>query len=105
MLLGGLGLLSVHHKWAHDILVKARDKTTNLYEMFFPDNKKLYLLYDLVGATVFVGSLYVIYLETGLFVQTLAIGVLLIASGLLLTNRKRLQKISLFVKKRTKRKH
>jgi hypothetical protein len=103
LLLGGLGLLSINHEWARNVLKKVKDSGTSLYDMFFPDNKKLYLLYDFIGLAVFGIAVYVISLQTKSITQTLAIAACFVAFGLLLTNRRRLEKISTFVSRLTKK--
>lgn len=103
LLLGGLGLLSINHEWARKLLKKAKDSGTSLYDMFFPNNKKLYLLYDLIGLALFGSAVYVISLQTKSLTQTIAIAGCFIALGLLVTNRRRLEKISSFVGKLTKK--
>jgi len=103
LLLGGLGMLSVHHDWAKKLLLKAKEHGTNFYELLFPDNKLVYLLYDVVGLGIFGTALYIILLETKKITQTAAIAAAFVAFGLLLTNRKRLLKISALVKKITKK--
>ena len=103
LLLGGLGLLSIHHDWAKKLLLKAKEHGTNFYELLFPDNKLVYLLYDVIGLGIFGTALYIISLETKKITQTAAIAAAFIAFGLLLTNRKRLLKLSAFVKKLTKK--
>lgn len=103
LLLGGLSLLSIHHEWARKLLKKAKDSGTSLYEMFFPDNKKLYLIYDFIGLSIFIGALYIVSLQTKNITQTLAIAASFVAFGLLLTNRRRLEKLSAIVAKLTKK--
>ena len=105
LLLGGLGLLSINHDWAKRLLVKVKDGGNIFYEALFPDNKKLYMLYDVIGLVVFCTGIYIVSLETKNITQTLAVAVAVIAAGLLLTNRKRLERISRYVAKHKKRKH
>ncbi len=104
LLLGGLGLLSINHEWARKLLTKVKDRGSSLYSIFFPDNKYTYWLYDLVGLAVFISALYVVSLQTKNITQTVAIGIAVFAVGLLLTNRKRLEKITQYISKLKKRK-
>jgi len=94
LLLGGLGLLSINHVWAQKLLIKAKNSGTNLYELLFPNNKYVYLLYDILGIGIFLGAVYTISLTTKNVTQSIAIAAAFIAFGLLLTNRKRLEKIA-----------
>lgn len=105
LLLGGLGLLSINHEWAKKLLIKAKNGGNIFYETLFPDNKKLYLLYDILGLAIFCLGMYIISLETKNITQTLAIALALLAVGLLLTNRKRLETIATYIQKFKKRKH
>ena len=103
LLLGGLGLLSINHAWARKLLTTIKEKGTSLYTIFFPDNKKIHWLYDIVGIIVGSLALYIITLETKNLTQSLAVAVVFISFGLLVTNRRRLEKLSSLVNKVTNR--
>lgn len=99
LLIGGLSLLSIHNEWARKLLHKVKEKGSSLYDIFFPDNKWVQSAYDVLG--VFIGgvAIYIISLETKNLIQTLAIAVVFVSVGLLVTNRKRLEKISRVIQK------
>lgn len=107
LLLGGLGLLSINHVWARKLLIKAKDKGSSLYEVIFPNNTKIHWLYDMLGLIVGSTAIFIITQDTKNLTQSLAIAAVFVSVGLLVTNRRRLEKISAFAKKlnksRTKR--
>ena len=105
LILAGLGLLSVHHDWAKRLLHNAKTKGTSFYTLLFPDNKIVKIVYDIIGIGIAVGAILVINAKTHTFVQTIAIAALLFSFGLLITNRKRLEKLANFVQQAKKRKH
>jgi Putative transmembrane protein (PGPGW) len=96
--LGGLGLLSINHDWAKKLLINIKDRSSTLYDIFFPDNKLVKAAYDIIGLLVAGFAIYLLLQSTG-FVVSLAVVMLFIGLGLLLTNRRRLQKIALLSKK------
>jgi|JI10StandDraft_1071094.scaffolds.fasta_scaffold16324_3 sulfite exporter TauE/SafE len=103
LLLGGLGLLSINHEWARKLLHTIKEKGTSLYTIFFPNNKKIHWLYDIVGLIIGSIAIYTITLETKNLTQSLAIAVVFVCLGLLLTNRRRLENISATVNRLSKR--
>ena len=104
LLLGGLSLLSINHLWARKLLTKVKDSGNSIYNTFFPDNKYAHWIYDVIGIVLFGIAMYVVSLQTKSITQTFAIAAAFIAVGLLLTNRKRLEKISKYIDKLKKRK-
>ncbi len=99
LLLGGLGLLSINHAWAKRLLHKIKEKGTSIYDIFFPDKKWVHWAYDIAGLCVLLIAIYIISIETKNLTQSLAIAAVFIGTGLLLTNRRRLEAISRFVQK------
>lgn len=103
LLLGGLGLLSINHDWAKKLLEDVKTKGTSIYEIIFPQNKKIYFLYDAVGIIGLALSIFALTQVTRNLWQSLAIAAIFFMSGLLLANRRRLDKITEFIKKATKK--
>lgn len=99
LLFGGLGLLSINHSWARKLLVKAKDQGSTLYDIVFPNNQKIHLLYDVGGVIVGSIAIYVITQDTKNLTQSLAIAAVFVSLGLLITNRRRLEKISSWINK------
>ncbi len=100
LLLGGLALLAQNHEWAAKLLHTAKTRGTNFYEILFPDNKKVYLIYDFIGMLIVVGAVLLSYHTTRRLFDAIALGAVFFGAGLLLTNRKRIEKIvSFFLKK------
>jgi hypothetical protein len=103
LLLGGLGLLSLNHEWAKRLLHEVKTKGTNIYEVIFPENKKIYLVYDFLGVQGLIISIYFATVVTKSFTLALSIAGIFFTSGLLLANRKRLDKITRFIKSQSKK--
>ena len=103
LLLGGLGLLSLNHEWAKRLLHEVKTKGTNIYEVIFPENKKIYLVYDFLGILGLIISIYFATVVTKNFTLALSVAGIFFTSGLLLANRKRLDKITRFIKSQSKK--
>lgn len=103
LLLAGLGLLSINHEWAKKLLHTIKSKGSSLYEIAFPDNKVVHFLYDTAGLVLGGIAIYIISLETRRTTQTIAIAAVFICIGLLITNRRRLEKINKFISRYTRR--
>lgn len=99
LLLGGLGMLSINHAWARKLLHAIKEKGTSLYDIFFPNNKWVHWIYDVIGLCILLGAAYIIRVETKSLIQTLAIAAVFVSAGLLLTNRRRLEKINRYIGK------
>lgn len=100
VLLAGLGLLATNHEWAERMLHNIKTNGTRLYDIVFPDNKRRYLLYDLLGLFLLAGATLVKYKTTKLWLDTIGFMVVFFCISLLLLNRKRLEKFTNFVLRR-----
>ena len=105
LLLGGLGLLSINHEWARRLLHQVKTKGTSLYEVAFPENPRIYLLYDLIGIFGLGISIYLATIVTGSLKLSLSIAGIFFTGSLLLANRKRLDKITAYIQKSTKKRY
>lgn len=47
LLIAGLAILSVHNKWAHNILVFVKKNADNFFASVFPNNKKIRIAHSL----------------------------------------------------------
>lgn len=97
VLLAGLGLLATNHEWAERWLNQIKTNGTKLYELVFPENKRWYLFYDLIGVLLLAGAFWVKYLTTKKWLDAAGIVVIFFSVSLLLMNRKRLEKLTNFV--------
>ena len=97
LLLGGLSLLSIRHKWAKDLLNKIKNGGSSVYEMFFPNNKLVHFLYDLLSLTVAASAVYLLQRTTKNSLQTVSVMAICVAAGLFVTNRRRLERISKWI--------
>ena len=100
LLLGGIGLLSINHAWARKLLQKTKDKGSNIYDVVFPDNSKILWVYDVLSLSIVGLAIIVITKDTKNLTQNLAIATIFVSVGLLITNRRRLEKISNWVSKK-----
>ena len=100
--LAGLSLLATNHLWAKKALLRAKDQGTNLYAMLFPDNKKVKIIYDILGFLFAAMSLVILNITTKSLGTTIAIMVGMFGVGIFLTNRKRLEKMINYLKQKLK---
>lgn len=98
LLLGGLGLLSINHHWARRLIAAVKTKGSSMYDIFFPENKWLYLFYDLVGLLLATLALYLIINADTNLMRSFLIVLLFLGLGLLATNRHRITRITAWAK-------
>lgn len=104
LLFGGLGLLAINHSWAKRLLEQIKTKGTDLYQLVFPQNKKAYIFYDVLGAMIVVAAISLLYQTTRNLFDSIAIAAGFFGLTLLLANRRRIEKLTAFVKRRILRK-
>lgn len=100
LLFGGLGLLAINHSWARRLLGQIKTKGTNLYEIIFPENKRAYILYDILGALIIVAAISLLYQTTRNLLDSVAIAAGFFGLTLLLANRRRIEKLTAFIKQK-----
>jgi uncharacterized protein (TIGR02611 family) len=64
VMLAGLGLLSIENNWAKSCRQWLLDNGHNLAAKFFPKNKSIQLIYDLLAAIILSVSLYITIKDT-----------------------------------------
>ena len=103
LLLGGLGLLSIRHMWAKNLLHRIKNSSTAIYEVFFPNHKIVHAMYDLLSISIVLAALYLLQHTTKNLLETMAIAALCVAVGLFMTNRRRLERITRWVAKKRRK--
>lgn len=93
LLLGGLALLSLNHEWARRLLMRARQQGSFLFEFLFPDNKIVKAAYDALGAVLIAMSVLILNQFTHNLAKSTAVMLIFLGIGLLLSNRRRLQRL------------
>lgn len=93
LLLGGLALLSLNHEWARRLLLQARQHGNFLFEFLFPDNKIVKAAYDALGAVLIAVSILILNQFTHNLAKSTAGVLIFVGIGLLLSNRRRLQRL------------
>ncbi|MBP9821134.1 hypothetical protein KBC85_03260 [Candidatus Saccharibacteria bacterium] len=64
LLIAGLAILSVHNKWAHNILVFVKKNADSFFTAVFPNNKKIRILHTMVALFLFGLAIFIyIYLD------------------------------------------
>lgn len=99
LVLAGLGLLSIHNKWARrlrDWLIKNSTKTVNA---LFPEHRLVQFLYDVAVILLLavVGALF--WEHSAIWQISLAIFALVLALLIAGFNRGRLRRVKYFIKK------
>lgn len=94
LLLGGLGLLSINHKWARRLLDDLKTRGLNLVERFYVDHPLVRAVYDLLSALLIGTGIYFFANVTGSLVFGLGIVSFFTGLALFLGNRKRLERLN-----------
>jgi len=100
LLIAGLGLLSVHNKWAANLLDYVKRHSLTLQDIFFPKNKRIELAWDIFCIVLFFVAFYISVTADHWFIKALCTGAAAASTTALLFNRSRLDKLQ----KRIKRK-
>lgn len=100
LILGGLGLLSIHNHWARRILLFAKENGSKFMIYIFPENPWVKALHDLFAITLIISV--IILLQTSVTYVTIGISIGLTALSLVdfFYNRKRWERFTSGLKKR-----
>lgn len=98
LFLAGLGLLAVNHPWAAKFQRKIRRKGKRFLRDLLRKHESIKALYDLFSAALILGGIYLLNVYTRSLTLTFAIFSILIGVGLFIGNRRRLDKITSFLK-------
>jgi len=104
LLFGGLGLLAINHAWAGRILEQVKTKGTDLYQIIFPQNRRAYIFYDVLGALIIVVAVSLLYQTTRNLLDSVAVAGCFFGLTLLLANRRRIEKLTSYARRKFTRK-
>jgi hypothetical protein len=91
LLLGGLGLLAINHRWARNLLLKLKTRGLNIMDRIFVENKWVVIAYDIVALSLIITGVIVFYNQTRYFWLSFAIVCFTFGLGIFFSNRKRWQ--------------
>ena len=100
LLIAGLSILSINHDWAKRWQDKAREGGLNLTNKIFVDHPFAKWAFDIIGIGLMILAAYILNVHTRNLFRTMAISAGFLGLGLLLGNRKRLQRIVRTVKRK-----
>lgn len=95
LLLAGLGLLSINHKWARKILHNIKTHGLKFFDRLFVDHPIIKIFYDSLALALFAFGVYLLIKLTG-FTQTVSSIFVFFGITLFLGNRQRLKKIQTY---------
>jgi len=99
LILGGLGLLSIHNRWARRILQYIKINGLKFMQYIFPENPWIKALHDIAAVCLVIFA--VVILQAKITYVTVAIAIALVALGIVdfLYNRKRWHSFKKSIKK------
>lgn len=100
MFLAGLSLLAVNHTWARKWLKIIKQKGLNVLDIIFVDHPVWKASYDIISLLLVIGGVYLITTYTRNLTLSIAIILVFTGIGLFVTNRKRLQRFTNWIKQR-----
>ncbi|MCA9327126.1 hypothetical protein KDA14_01215 [Candidatus Saccharibacteria bacterium] len=92
LLIAGLGLLSIHNKWAMDLREYLLKHGGKLVQLIFPKNPIAQWAYDIVAIALFAVAAYLGWMHAALWQISAATALFFIAVFVALMNRERLAK-------------
>lgn len=93
LLVAGLGLLSVHNKWAKSLLDYVDKHSSSLRDIFFPKRKNIELIWDIFAICLLVSAFAVAILSEQLPVKILGTTMGAISTTTFMLNRSRLDRL------------
>lgn len=104
LLIAGLSLLATNHEWARKLLDRVKETGVRIIDIIFNDHPVVAFMIDITAAVLLVFTAVLIGQQRGGIFTTIAVMAGFIGVGLLLGNRKRINKLNQFVKRVTNRK-
>jgi hypothetical protein len=99
LLILGLSLLATNHAWAERLLLRVKHGGNKLADQLFDAHPVVKLAIDLVGILLIAGGVILLVQATRSLVYSAAISLLLVATVLLLGNRRRFSTLKHKVKR------
>ncbi len=103
LLLAGLGLLSINHRWAKRLIKIIKEQGIHFWERFFDVHPLLKAVYDLASVGLVVGAILILNTVTKNSLKSLGIVMFFTGLTLFLGNRQRLKNFTIWFKKKLKR--
>jgi hypothetical protein len=102
LFIGGLGLLSIHNKWAQDLRDHVLQNGGKFVQRLFPKNAVAQWAYDIVALTLYVASAYLMWTHAVWWQVSIAVSFFFAATFIALMNRERLESLKQRRKRKTK---
>lgn len=99
LFIAGLGLLAINHKWAHDLLERAKKDGLKFLQAFFKDHPVLMAAYDVAAVALVAGAIIIFAQGSNNLIRFLAYTLGILGFGLFLGNRRRIQRLNEKIKK------
>jgi len=96
----GLSILAIHHEWAEKYIDKIKVLLDRLGDIVFVNNKKVQILYDVLGPLLILGGAYVLWLHNATWHIGLGIVLVFLGCTLFLGNRKRFGTLKKFFRRK-----
>ena len=104
LFLAGLSLLATNHEWARRLLERVKQNGVRIMDVIFNDHPVIAFMIDATATALLVFTAVLIGQQRGGIFTTIAVIAGFIGIGLLLGNRKRINKLNQFVKRISNRK-
>lgn len=101
LLLGGLALLAINHDWAKRLLERAKQEGEQFISRLFSEHPTAKIAFDVLSLVLFVVAGWLWYSYDQNLIRSIAVMLLILGLSLFLGNRKRLERIVAFVKRKT----
>lgn len=92
VLLGGFSLLASNHHWARQFLLHLEKHRSDFVESMLAD-KKISIAADILAITAMAGGVYIVFAADNYLVRGIGLGMISASLILLLSNKKRLEKL------------
>lgn len=102
LFVGGLGLLSIHNKWAQDLRDYVLQNGGKFVQRLFPKNAVAQWAYDIVAITLYITSAYLMWSHAVWWQVSISVSMFFAATFIALMNRERLESLKQRRKRKTK---
>lgn len=100
LFIAGLTLLSINHEWAKRWLHKAKNGGLNIMDRLFVDHPVVKWAIDLLGTVLMILSVFLLNTVTSNVLRSLSISMAFMSVGIFLGNRKRLQHLIAYFRRK-----
>lgn len=99
LFLAGLGLVSLNHEWAENLLKDFEKKREYYTDKFLMADPRVSRAIDALCTVLIAGSSYIAVTTNSFLMRAAALGVLSISTIIILSNQKRFERLSAWFKK------